>query len=478
MVFCGRGGTSTSPETGAGAGALSCPTSGCLGAGAGAAFLVFLAVFVGLVVFAWTFLMHELRALALFSFWQLAVPALGLAVGAGLGMGAGAPSSWAKEGAAKATAIRAAMPAISRRIVVFSWAAFVRGINAASSYTKILLYLWCLCQFPNSLLYLQNGGFRRVQAILNVALPIFGIILTGYLAGRWRILGGESTAALNAFVSYFALPVLFFGALARTPVAAVLDPALTLGFSVAVVATFALGMASTWMMARLAGARGGLAAMSLQGIAASWGNVGYMGVPLCLAAFGEASLPPAMLTVIVTAVVSMVFGVMLIELEVAAGHGPLRTFLRAAFNVARNPLPLSIALGMVASAVGIVLPTPVEKWLDLLGAAAAPCALFAIGLFLSDRSVRSGLAEASLATVIKLLLQPLLAWLVLPYFVDLSSVPGKVALLMTALPTAANAFVLAKQFDISVEQNSASVLLSTAFSVVTVSALLVLLRVS
>jgi len=67
-----------------------------------------------------------------------------------------------------------------------------------------------------------------VQAILNVALPIFGVILAGYLAGRWRILGGESTAALNAFVSYFALPVLFFGTLARTPVAAVLDPALML----------------------------------------------------------------------------------------------------------------------------------------------------------------------------------------------------------------------------------------------------------
>ena len=58
-----------------------------------------------------------------------------------------------------------------------------------------------------------------------------------------------------------------------------------------------------------------------------------------------AGLPPAMLTVIVTAIVSMVFGVMLIELEVAAGHGPVRTFLKAAFNVARNPLPVSIGLG-------------------------------------------------------------------------------------------------------------------------------------
>jgi hypothetical protein len=312
-----------------------------------------------------------------------------------------------------------------------------------------------------------------VQAILNVAFPIFGVILAGYLAGRWRILGGEATGALNAFVSYFALPVLFFGTLARTPVQAVLDPALMAGFGLAVVATFVVGMISTRLTSG-----GGLAAMSLQGISSSWGNVGYMGVPLCLAAFGEAGLPPAMLTVIVTAVVSMVFGVMLIELEVAAGHGPVKTFLRAAFNVARNPLPMSIALGIFVSAIGLPIPTPAEKWLDLLGAAAGPCALFAIGLFLSDKSIKSGLAEAGLATLIKLLLQPLLAILVLPFFVDLNSVAGKVALLMAALPTAANAFVLAKQFDISVEQNTAAVLLSTGFSVITVSALLVWLRVS
>ncbi len=319
-----------------------------------------------------------------------------------------------------------------------------------------------------------------MQAILNVALPIFGVILAGYLAGRFRVLGADSTAALTAFVSTFALPILFFGTLARTPVASVLDPGLIAAFGIPVVATFAVGM----LTSRLAGG-GGLARMSLQGIAASWGNVGYMGVPLCLAAFGEAGLPPAMLSVIVTAVVSMVFGVLMIELEVARGHGPLATFLQAAWSVARNPLPVSIAVGLAWSALALPLPTPVEKWLDLLGSAAAPCALFAIGLFLSDKSlsdsgpsIRSGLAEASLATVIKLLLQPLLAASVVPLFVDIKSVAGQAALILAALPTAANAFVLAKQFDIAVEQNTAAVLLSTALSVITVSALLVWLHVT
>ena len=232
---------------------------------------------------------------------------------------------------------------------------------------------------------------------------------------------------------------------------------------------------ASWMVAR-----SGLASMSLQAIAASWGNVGYMGVPLCIAAFGEQSLPPAMLAVMVTSIISMVFGVMLVEFEVAAGHepGPFATFLRAAFNVARNPLPLSIVLGIVASALKVPMPVPFLKWIDLLGAAAAPCALFAMGLFLSDKSVRSGLVEAGLMTAIKLLVQPALTLAILPVFLDVSSVPAKVMLLMAALPTAANAFVLAKQFDISVEQNTGAVLLSTAFSVLTVSALLVLLRVN
>jgi len=124
-------------------------------------------------------------------------------------------------------------------------------------------------------------------------------------------------------------------------------------------------------------------------------------------------------------------------------------------------------------------PAGVRRRAGISGsAAAAPCALFAIGLFLCDKSIRSGLTEASLATAIKLLLQPLLAACVLPLFVDPRSVQGQAALILAALPTGANAFVLAKQFDIAVEQNTAAVLLSTALSVFTVSALLVWLHVT
>ncbi|MBM3643629.1 MAG: AEC family transporter [Alphaproteobacteria bacterium] len=311
-----------------------------------------------------------------------------------------------------------------------------------------------------------------MQAILTVAFPIFAMILTGYLAGRLKILGAESTAALNAFVSYFALPVLFFGTLARTPVQSVFDAGFLAGFSLVFVASYGFGM----LMNRLV-KRGGLAEMNLHGLAAAWGNVGYMGVPLALAAFGAEGLPPAMLAVIVTAVFSMVIGVMMIELGEASDEGAWRGFVKALSGVARNPLPLSILAGLAASWIGLKLPGPIDRFFELMGAAAAPCALFAIGLFLADKAIGSGVAEAGLVTLNKLLLQPLLAFLILPFFVPLDSVAGKVGLLMAALPTAANAFVLAKQYEISVEENTAAVLLSTAISVITVSALLVWMRV-
>jgi predicted permease len=297
-------------------------------------------------------------------------------------------------------------------------------------------------------------------------------------------LGDGAATALNAFVSLFALPLLFFGSLARTPLFAVLNPPLLAAFTLIVLATFGIGMLSTHIVRGGEPAAPRLAAMSLQGVASSWGNVAYMGIPLCLAAFGDASLAPAMLAVIVPAVVAMVPGVLLVELEIAAGRGPFETFLRAVWKVLRQPLPLSIIAGLFVSAVGIDLPPPVGKWVDLVAAAAAPCALFTIGLFLCERSLaqrpalRGGLAEAGLATLIKLALQPLIAAIALPWFVDPQSTGAKVVLLMSALPIAASAFVLARQFDISVEQNSTAVLLSTALSVLTVSALLVWLNVT
>ena len=144
--------------------------------------------------------------------------------------------------------------------------------------------------------------------------------------------------------------------------------------------------------------------------------------------------------------------------------------------LAKNPLVLSVAAGALVSAFGISIPLPLAKFFDLLSSAAGPCALFAIGLFISGQSVREGLHEAALITAIKLLVHPAIAWLLLAAVFEVEPLWATVTILIAALPTGANCFVLAQRYNVFVAPTSATILLSTALSVVTVSLLLILLR--
>lgn len=311
-----------------------------------------------------------------------------------------------------------------------------------------------------------------MQTIFSVAFPVFALVFVGWLGGRLRLLGSDSTAALNAFVSWFALPALLFGLLSRVR----LDEVFNLGFACvlggAIFATMAVGI----VLARIAtGAR--WAECVLHGLSAGFGNVGYMGVPLCLAAFGPDGALPATLAMVIGTGLVLSTAIVLIEFDLHSGGGLGETLSKVGLAILRNPMLLAIALGLAFSGLGIGVPEPARRLVDLLGASAAPCALFAIGLFLSDKKLSANLGEVGLATVGKLLFQPLVALALVPFFLDLDTMWGKAAVMLAALPTASNAFILSKQYDLFVDRASAVVFLSTVLSVPTVTAALVLLKV-
>ncbi len=310
-----------------------------------------------------------------------------------------------------------------------------------------------------------------MDVVFSVAFPLFALIATGFVAGRVRLLGRDGSGALNVFVTWFALPALLFSAIANVRLSEVLNLPFIAAFGLVIVIVFGVGM----LLARLA-SRARLAHMSLHGLSAAYGNVGYIGIPLCLYALGPQGAVPAAAATCLGSAFLLTFATVLIEADLQAGRGVWRTVWRVLSAVAQSPVLIAIVLGGVVSALGIALPVPLQRFLDLIGAAAAPCALFAIGLFLSDTAIRANLREVGLVTIAKVLLQPLLALAIVPWFLPLDSVWAQAALLMAALPTASNAFVLAKQYDIFVEETSTTVLLSTVFSVVTVSAMLVWLR--
>ena len=306
-----------------------------------------------------------------------------------------------------------------------------------------------------------------MQAVLNAALPLFGLVLTGYLCGRSGMFSRVATDVLNRFAVYLALPALMFLAMSRMEPGQEGQAGFSLAFGGGIAATFALAFA----LSRLRGRR--VAQASIEGLDASYGNVGFMGIPLCLLVFGPDSLPAAVVASLFTTCTLFLFALALIEADLrGGGSGFGRAAARISLSLLRNPLFLAPLAGLALALAGVPLPAPVERFADLLGAAASPCALVCIGLFLAQESVAASDAPTIGALVgLKLLFQPAItAFLALHVF----AVPpawAYPAVLLGALPIGAGPFTIAKLYGLKTGVTSGAILVSHLLSVATVSLL-------
>ena len=306
-----------------------------------------------------------------------------------------------------------------------------------------------------------------MQAVVNVVIPVFAIVLAGYLCGRFKLLGPGGSEALNGFTYYAALPALFFGSLAKVELAQI--------FNWSYLGAYLLGMAVVGIAALIVGrlvfgARG--AALAVQNMAALFSNTGYMGIPLAITAFGQGAALPAILATVVNGALIMGLYILWIEAERSEGSHLLHVARDAVAGVFRSPLVLSAIAGIVCSALQVSVPKPVLTFCDIIGAAAPPAALFAMGLFMVGKSFKGDLVEVGLFSALKLVLHPLATFAIVLWLVDLAPQWRDVLLLMAALPTGSLVFVLASQQQVYVRRATGIILGSTFASVVTLSWLL------
>ena len=307
-----------------------------------------------------------------------------------------------------------------------------------------------------------------MQAVLNVALPVFGIILCGYLAGRVKLLGAISSEALNAFVYWFALPPLIFIGMAVTPVDRILNVEFIATVSIGIVVTGVFVVLGSRYLFGNRGAAGGLHAMT-----ALFSNTGYMGIPLFIAAFGEDRVLPAVTATVLNMFFYGAMTAWVAAVKDEAERKSASVIARSIFGaLARNPLVVAPVIGLAVSAAGLTVPAPLETLCRTLGAAAAPGALFALGLFLVGQRITAGLPEIAWITFFKLIAQPALTFWLAFYAFDLDRFWAVSAVLLAALPTGALVFVTAQQNGIYVQRASAGIVMTTAVSVVTLSGVL------
>jgi malonate transporter len=310
-----------------------------------------------------------------------------------------------------------------------------------------------------------------LHSILNTALPFFALIFCGYGAGRLKLLDETAAAGVNTFVFYFALPAFLFGLMSSSPIGEVVNGPFMGAYVTASLTVFTLAaLVGRWLFGT------GRAEAAVQGLAAVLPNSGYMGIPLISAVFGAGAAVPIVVGLTLDGVLMIPLGIVIIESSKGRAEGLFHTVLTTFSALARNPLILSIFTGLAISASGLTSPAPVTNFLDLLGGTAGPCALFALGATLAGRQVAGGAAEVSYMTFMKLAVHPAVLFFTTTRLFEVRPLWATAALLGAALPIAANVFIVARQYDVYVVRTSSAILVSTAVSIFSVSALLLVLH--
>ncbi|ALM82089.1 AEC family transporter [Bordetella sp. N] len=307
-------------------------------------------------------------------------------------------------------------------------------------------------------------------AVLNATLPVFALILAGWLSARRQLLGPAGGDVLNRFVIYLALPALLFHAMTQVRPDQLAHGGYVLSLALGIIVPFLIA----FCVKRPRGTR--RSDVAIEALANAYANSGFMGIPLCLVVLGPQSLAPAIIAVLMTACVLFGVTITLIEFDQHQGQHPLRTVLKTLRALLRNPLLISPLLGLAWAWSGLQLPVALDRFIVLLGDAASPCALVAIGLFLAQAG--AGGAPATVARIVfaKLLVQPLVTALLVLAVFDMPPVWAWTAILMSALPIGTGPFMLAQMYQRDAQAASRAILVSTVISVATISALIAFIQ--
>ena len=312
-----------------------------------------------------------------------------------------------------------------------------------------------------------SAAAPRLAAVLDLALPFFGIIGLGFFCGRLMKIPEAGLQWMHFFAIYVALPALFFSLVSQTPFAELSNlafiAATTASTYTVYTLSFCVGLIAT---------RGDLRSAAIQALGGAYSNIGYMGPALTLAALGPGAAAP-------TALIFMFDNILFFSLTpllMAAGAdtqaGLFATARQIVKRIALSPFFIAVFLGLASAYFQLHPPAAVEKMLAFLRNAAAPCALFIMGVTVALRPAARLTAEIPALLALKLVVHPLLVWLVLSAAGDFGPVWTFTAVLMAALPPGLNVFVMASQYGVYIERASSLVLFGTIASVVSVTALL------
>ena len=299
--------------------------------------------------------------------------------------------------------------------------------------------------------------------LLGIIGPVFALIMMGAVAKNRKLLDLPAIKGMSDFVFYAAMPSLLFLSIGSAPPLRLADLAASFLAGALLLAIAAL--LGRWLLRqRLAGA-------SVFALNCVFGNTVMLGIPIVDAAYGREGVANLLAVIAFHSAFLLPLATILIEADTGTGRGPLGVLRAALPGMLRNPVIVTMVLALSWRLTGLVIPGAIQRFLGLLGSAGPPLALFCLGASLPKPAGWSDLKEVLLGGVLKLLVMPLLVG-ALAYAAGVTGLAFKVVIIASAMPTGANAFMLARRFETMAEASASLVVASTAVSIVTLSFLL------
>ncbi|MGE0005152.1 MAG: AEC family transporter [Parvibaculaceae bacterium] len=305
-----------------------------------------------------------------------------------------------------------------------------------------------------------------MSSILTTILPVFGLIALGFVCARTRFISSAAGQGLSQVVFNLAMPALLFRTVAMIDQQSLSPWPLW--------AALFGGIACVWAVAAIAAATTRLvpAAPASAAMGATFGNLAMLGLPLTLAHFGDRAALPVGFVLSIHAPVLWLAAVIQVE---ASGQRRLPSILTIARQLAgqliRNPIVLALLLGSLWRTTGLGLHAVPDRFLELLGEAGIPTALVALGLSLAGYGLKGQWRGIVTLMVLKMLLLPVIVWLIARYVVGLEPFWTEIVLVLAAMPTGANAYLFAERYGTGSAAVSGAIALGTVLSLVTLSAL-------
>jgi malonate transporter and related proteins len=296
--------------------------------------------------------------------------------------------------------------------------------------------------------------------IADLILPVFAVIVTGWVVGYTGYLSRTLSDALIHFAYNIAMPALLIVTIAQEPGHSLINWRFLVAFGGGSLLCFALvlGIMSIHVSRSVA-------SRTMHGMAASMTNTGFVALPILQAIYGQRAVLPAAIATVFVAVVMFPTTVILLELDQRDARGTRMAPMATVRHIVLNPMVLSTLIGMLWAVLDIRMPGPLVTYLGIFADALTACALFAIGLGLSIDGLRANIGRSSLLAAVKLVIMPLIVY-GLSVSLGLDPLYTIAAVICAAVPTAKTVFILAGEYHCEETMVASTISMTTLVSVI------------